>query len=84
MKTPKRAQIENRLRDLGRHTLHRGPNRGRTVWYVPAAQGGIAHRYTLTSGIACMDWWYTLDEAHTALFEDEGIRADNYNGEVRP
>ncbi len=72
MKTTKRSQIENRLWDLDRLTIQRAYNRGALVWYVPG------HRYTLTSGITCMDHWPTLDAAHTAIFAAQGIRADNY------
>ncbi len=76
MTCTKRNQIENRLHDMGRYTLVRAYNRGRRVW---AAMDGGRGVYTLSSGLRCLDYWRTLAEAHTAIFETQGIRADNYN-----
>ncbi len=74
--TTKRNQIENRLYSMGRYTLVRADNRGLRVW---AAMSGGNDRYTLSDGTRYLDYWSTLAEAHTAIFEAEGIRADNYN-----
>lgn len=73
--TIKRKQIENRLYDMGRYTLIRAYNRGRKVW---AAIDGGRGSYTLTSGLRCLDYWPTLDAAHSAIFAEQGVRADNY------
>jgi len=53
------------------HLSNRAYNRGRRVWAAicPQHEPGV-HRYTLTSGVCCWDWWTTLRDAHADLYRE--------------
>ena len=62
-----RIAVEARLPDHCR--LVRASNHGRKVWAAQCDRNRSPHRYTLTDGTTCWDWWLTLADAKTMLLE---------------
>lgn len=75
----KRTQIENRIAQLNPGwTLEQGYHHGTLVWYVkPDRVSAMVGQ--LTSGPSYVDYWANLSDAHRDIFDNQGIRADNYN-----